>query len=170
MEFGANTQELFRIDQWQIKDESAGGLLLERSKESGGIYVRVGDLLGIQDKASEQWRIGLVRWLKNPEASTVEMGIEMLAPWAEPVAVKTSAPAYQTGQFMPALLLPAIAFLRRPATLLTAWGTYATGSELYLMQKERETRLVRLVKLLERTGSFEHVIFTETSATALLDS
>ena len=166
MEFSANTQELFRIDQWQIKDESAGGLLLERSKESGGIYVRVGDLLGIQDKASEQWRIGLVRWLKNPEASTVEMGVEMLAPWAEPVAVKTSAPAYQTGQFMPALLLPAIAFLRRPATLLTAWGTYQPGSDIYLTQKETETRLVHLAKLLERTGSFEHIVFTETNAPA----
>ncbi len=160
------TQELFRIDQWQIKDESAGGFLLVRSKESGGIYVRIGDLLGIQDRSSEEWRIGLVRWLKNPEATTVEIGVEMLAPGAEPVALRGRTPAYQSDQPMPGLLLPAMPFLRRPATLLAAWGTYQPGGELYITKKERGSRLVHLVKLLERTGSFEHIVFTDRNVIA----
>lgn len=156
----ARAQGFFRVDTWRMRDESAGGMLLTRTGHSGP-YVRIGDVLGLEAELGK-WRLGLARWLKTPDEDTVIMGVEMLAPYAEPVTVRLAeSPAHVFSSYSPALLLPALPGLKRPATLLVSGGMYQPERNLYLMQGDQEPRLIRPVRLIERTNSFEHVSFAE---------
>lgn len=155
----APIQEVFRVDSWRVRDEGAGGLSLRREGLFGS-STRVGDLLGLEDPLLGLWRIGVARWLRSPDAQSVEMGVEMLSPHAQAVAIKPAS-SDPKAPFVQALLLPAIGALRKPATLLVPRGTFQQGQDLYLMDEQRELRRVRPLTVVERTGSFEHLAFVE---------
>ena len=153
--------ELFRIDsRWQVRDESAAGLSLARSGDLG-VPIRVGDLLGIQNSALQQWRIGVVRWVKSADAQHVEMGVEMLAPHAVPVAVRPAGVKGAT--FNQALLLPSIEALRQPASLLLARGSSLPGEDLELVEGKQSARRVRILNTVERSAGFAQVVFADVA-------
>lgn len=156
--------EVFRVDSWRVRDEGAGGLSLRREGLLGA-STRVGDLLGIEDPLLGLWRIGVARWLRSPDAETVEMGVEMLSPHAEAVAIRPASWDPKE-RFVQALLLPPIGALRKPATLLLPRGVWQQGQDLYLLDPQRELRRVRPLTVVERTGSFEHLAFVERGRTA----
>lgn len=155
----AATAELYRVDNWQVRDESASGLALSRAGE-GAAHVRVGDLLGIEDRDAGDWRIGVARWLKSPESGEVEMGMEMLAPKVAPVAVRPAEGA-GAARYVQALMLPAIPALHQPVTLLMTRDTCQPGQDLYLKDSDEPPRRVRVLKLVERTGAFDQVVFAD---------
>ena len=155
--------DVFPVDRWQLRDESAQGLLLAREGEVGA-HVRVGDLIGIQaSNDGGTWRVGAVRWIKSPDSNHVEMGVERLAPNVTPVAVKPAANNMPgTGRrYSQALLLPAMPVLQRPATLILTRGVYEPGRSLHLVVGDENPKIVRPLKLLERTASFDQIVFTE---------
>lgn len=147
----------YRVDRWQVVDVSPSGLLLTRAGERG-VPVRVGEIIGIQEvRDPGRWRVGCVRWLRCPQPEGLEMGVELLAPEARPVAVRGRREA------VPGLILPALPAMRRPATLIVARHVVpaAAGEDLEIVETQsgRLTRCVRLLRLVERTGSFEqHVV------------
>ncbi|MDH3669638.1 MAG: hypothetical protein OES46_00540 [Gammaproteobacteria bacterium] len=158
--------DVFPVDRWQLRDESARGLLLAREGEVGA-HVRVGDLLGIQASSDgDTWRAGVVRWIKSPDSNRVEMGVERLAPNVTPVAAKPAANNMpSTGRrYTQALLLPAMPVLQRPATLVLTRGIYEPGRSLHLVVDDEKPRIVRPLKLLERTASFDQIVFTEVDS------
>lgn len=152
--------EAFRVDRWQIKDAAPKGLQLVRFGGSH-TYVRVGDAIGIQQLDEiGRWSVGVVRWMKSPEASSLEMGVELLASGVKPVAI-APVRGTGTGDYQPALLLPAIEALKRPATLLLPRGVYAPGSSLLLAEESQAIRTVRLLQRLEYTNVFELLVFAD---------
>ncbi len=151
---------IFRVDRWQIKDAAPKGLQLARHG-SARTFLRVGDLVGIQQiEEIGRWSAGVVRWMKSPRADDLEMGVELLASNVMPVAV---APVrHASGRdYQPALLLPAIEALRRPATLLLPRGAFSPGTNLLLVEEGKEARAVRLLKCLEHTHVFEALVFAD---------
>ncbi|MDH3514131.1 MAG: hypothetical protein OEM83_04580, partial [Gammaproteobacteria bacterium] len=85
-EIPVSSGEGFRVDRWQVKDAAPKGLQLARFGSSH-TYVRVGDAVGIQQMDEiGRWSVGVVRWMKSPEAGSLEMGVELLASGAKPVA------------------------------------------------------------------------------------
>jgi hypothetical protein len=149
----------FRVDRWQVKDAAPKGLQLVRHGSSH-TYVRVGDVVGIQQMDEiGRWSAGVVRWMKSRGAGNLEMGVELIASGAQPVAV---APVRSTGgrDYEPALLLPAIDALRRPATLLLPRGVFTLGSNL-LVAEHGVVRTVRLMQCLEHTNVFELMVFAD---------
>lgn len=153
--------ELFRVDsRWQVRDESAGGLSLERIGETG-LPVRVGDVVGIQNPILNKWRIGAVRWVKSSDSQHVEMGVEMLAPHAQPFAVRPAAT--DVVPYSQALLLPPIEALRQPASLLVARGTCQPGEDIEIADGESPPRRVRVLKMVERSSAFAQVVFADVA-------
>ncbi|MFQ5995792.1 MAG: hypothetical protein ACE5K1_11945 [Acidiferrobacterales bacterium] len=155
--------ETYLVDRWQLRDESARGLLLSRDGDQA-MHVRVGDLLGVQGPSDGGvWRVGVIRWVKSPEAKRVEMGIERLAPEITPVAVRP-VPTEGSGlRYTQALLLPAMPVLQRPETLLVGRGVYEPDRSLYIVTGDAPPRVVRPLKLLERSASFDQIVFTEVA-------
>jgi hypothetical protein len=157
-----SASETFRVDtRWHLRDESAGGLALERSGALGPL-LRVGDLLGLHQIEQDRWRIGVVRWLKSPDSQRVEMGVEMLAPMAYPVAVKPAA--VNDAVFEPGLLLPPIEALHQPSTLLLARATVRAGEAIDILDEDLPARRVRVLNVVERSGAFVQLVFADVAS------
>lgn len=158
----ASSGEAFRVDRWQIKDSGPKGLQLTRFGGSH-TYLRVGDIVGVQqmDEAG-RWNAGVVRWMKSPQAGGLEMGVELLASGVKPVAV-ASMRGTEVDNYQPALLLPAMEALRRPAALLLPRGGFASGDNL-LLADETIVRAVRLLQRLEHSHAFELLVFADVLA------
>lgn len=153
--------EFFRIDnRWVLRDESAGGLALARHADIGA-PIRVGDLLGIHNPATNDWRIGAVRWVKSPDTQRVEMGVEMLSPQAQPLAVRQGGG--ENAGYSQALMLPPIEALRQPPTLLVPRGACQVNQEIELAEGGLAPRRVRILQVLERTNAFAQVVFADVA-------
>jgi len=153
------TELSYRIDsRWQIRNESARGLSLMRDGDVG-MPMRIGDLLGIHHAVSNRWGIAAVRWIKSGDTRHVEAGIEMLAPSAHPVAVRSTDP--EATDYLQALMLPPIDALRQPSTLLLHASPFRTGQGIEIIEDGLPPRRVRILKLVERTGSFAQVVVAD---------
>ncbi|MGE5241574.1 MAG: hypothetical protein ACM3NI_07995 [Bacteroidota bacterium] len=151
--------EAFRVDRWQIKDAAPRGLQLMRRSDAR-TYVRVGDVVGVQQMDEMgRWSAGVVRWMKSPEADSLEMGIELLAAGVKPAAAASARNAAR--KFQPAMILPAIEALRRPASLLVPRGAFTPGHDVWLAEGDTSARTVRLLQRLEYTGVFEVFVFAD---------
>lgn len=153
------TPDAYPVDRWQLRDESASGLLLAHEGEVA-MQLRVGDVLGMQGVNGGGWHAGVIRWIKSPEARRIEMGVERLAPRLMPVAVCPSD-SLATKRYVQGLLLPAMPVLQRPTTLLVPRGIYEPARDLELTMEDGSRRVVRALRLLERTASFDQVIFAD---------
>lgn len=153
------SQEEYPVYQWQTRDESAGGLALERNGNLA-VRMRVGDLLAIRYQGLDTWRVGVVRWLKSHADHYLEMGIQRLAPDVRPAAVQQMASSPdQRPNYLQALLLPANKTLRRPDTLIIPRGALQSGQKLRFADENGAPRVVRPLQLLDRTGTFDQIVF-----------
>jgi len=150
---------VYRLDnRWQLRDESASGMLLSRSGDLGP-FVHVGDLVGIHDPEGDRWRLGVVRWVKSPDSRMVEMGMEMLAPSTQALQMRSGGIAKMN--YEPVLWVPPVPALRRPALLLAAHGTLRDGEDIELVDAHSDTRIVRILSIAERSSSFVQAVFAD---------
>lgn len=153
--------EHYRVDRWRLRDIGPQGMAVGRYGDAA-TPTRVGDLVGVQQPSDfGRWRPAVIRWVKTPEASSIEAGVEMLAADVMPVALRFARKPMSDANPFPALRLPATEVGQRPSTLLLPRGLCQVGDELELLEEEAEPRRIRLLRLLERTGSFEQIVYGE---------
>jgi hypothetical protein len=152
-----SSQQTFSSSKWVIANESAGGLALSKASEDP-VQIRVGDLIGLKPENGASWNVGVVRWVKSDSPEDLELGVQMLAPNATPVAVKPVI-ASADAVFEMALLLPELPIVKQPATLLAPRGAYQ-GQREFQLDQEGQLSHVRATRLLEQTASFEQFQFT----------
>jgi len=140
----------YAVHPWlQINDSEAGIALSCPPERVGG--VRVGELAAYRFTAGQgpAWRIGAVRWLRQGDSGTVEMGIKNLADRAIAIGAKGIAGVGAHSEYFRALLLAGDG----AATLITPAAIFDVGSEL-LINDRRQLRRVRLTRLLLSTRAF----------------
>ncbi|BAU49042.1 GTPase [Sulfurifustis variabilis] len=150
-----NTDHEYSV--WQLQDESAGGMSLRKT----GLVkrpVRVGDLLATRFSEDQPWSISVVRWVRSPNPSRVEIGTQRMAPSAQPVLVKTVTGDKKESDFLAALLLPEIPMLKQPQTLVTPRNVFRPNRILYMDDGHRLERLVGK-QLIELSAGFERFQF-----------
>jgi hypothetical protein len=81
------------------------------------------------------------------------MGIELIAPHAQPCGLQLMRKAEQNSQYLRALLLPEISAISRPASLITARLPFQEGNKVLINSNGQETRAV-LSHRQTSTGSF----------------
>lgn len=135
-----------------IVNHSPGGYCLTWPKEIPG-QLQAGELLGIQDTPEHSWSIAVVRWIRQVRGGGTQMGIELIAPLAQPCGLQLLRKTEQSSQYLRALLLPAIAAISRPATVITPRLPFQEGNrvQINLHGEERRATLSRKVTA---TGSF----------------
>jgi len=162
-----STAESHRVNRWRLRDIGPQGMSLSRYGDSLA-SVRVGDLISVQ-QASDlgRWRVAVIRWVKTPEVNSVEMGCEMLAGGVSPALVRRIDGTDEQMNIFAALLLPSAKITKHPPTLVLARGACQVGDVIELIDETSEPRAVRILRLLERTGSFEQVVYDEFVAPTL---
>jgi len=152
---GKKAPAVYKQYKCMMIDESVGGCRLNWQSEEYTKTV-VGLLIGMQNpedkRDSEQWNIGVIRWMKNHATAGMEMGVEILAPHAVALATRNLTHKTRLGFFVRSLLLPELRAINQPQTLLTPPG-YQIGDKLEIHLGDSRFR-VRLTKLLEQTGTF----------------
>lgn len=135
-----------------IVNHSPGGYCLTWPKEIPS-QLQAGELLGIQDTPEHSWSIAVVRWIRQVRGGGTQMGIELIAPLAQPCGLQLLRKTEQSSQYLRALLLPEIAAISRPATVITPRLPFQEGNrvQINLQGEERRATLTRKVTA---TGSF----------------
>lgn len=135
-----------------IVNHSPGGYCLSWPKDVPN-QLQAGELLGLQDEHKGNWSVAVVRWIRQVKGGGTQMGIELIAPQAQPCAVQLLRKTEQPSQYQRALLLPEIAVISQPASLITARLPFQEGNKVNINSKGEEHRAL-LTRRKTSTGSF----------------
>jgi hypothetical protein len=158
----AANQVPYRIDRWRVGDFSPNGLNLAYAGDVTA-YIRIGDIVGIQRPGQMgNWSAGVVRWLQSRGANALEMGVELIAPKADPVTV-TRLSATPGEHRTVALMLAAVPAARQPESLLVTRGWHDPSGTLEIAALDGTVRHVRVLRLIERNGTFEQFVIADAA-------
>ncbi len=135
-----------------IVNISPGGYCLSWPKDVPS-QLQAGELLGIQGLPQQGWSVAVVRWIRQVRGGGTQMGIELIAPHAQPCGLQLMRKAEQNSQYLRALLLPEISAISRPASLITARLPFQEGNKVLINSNGQETRAM-LSHRQTNTGSF----------------
>lgn len=147
-----------------LMDRSLGGYGLEWRDEIP-VQVRAGELLGLREYGRTKWSIGVVRWAHQIKGAT-QLGIQILAPLAIPVAL---AAVHKTGgfaEYLRALRIPELRAINQPASLLTNAISFHEYSKARLYTQSQAStnhdgKSIQLTRRLFATGAFSLFGFRE---------
>lgn len=148
----ASAGESYPTFALSIVNHSPGGYCLSWPKEVPS-QLQAGEILGIRDNPQQGWSVAVVRWIRQVRGGGTQMGIELIAPHAQSCGLQLVRKAEQNSQYLRALLLPEIAAISRPATLITPRLPFQEGSKVLININGKERRAV-LSQKQASTGSF----------------
>ena len=129
----------FRTFEVQRVDHSPGGFCLSWPGEVPA-QLQAGELLGLQDPASQTWSVAVVRWIRQVRGSGPQMGVELIAPSAQPCGLRLLRKTEQGSEYLRALLLPEISVISRPAALIVPRLPFQEGQKVQINQNGEEHR------------------------------
>jgi hypothetical protein len=145
----------FPVESWQIRDESATGVRLERTDPAAILRLNLNQLLGIRLADAKNFLVCTVRWLSVSPEFELGIGIQILP--GVPVGVSARPAGVTTEKSVPALMLPATAALQSPDSLVLPAGWFKPDR---IIEVGADTvRKVRLTESIERGADFERVAF-----------
>ncbi|MDX5371533.1 MAG: molecular chaperone [Pseudomonadaceae bacterium] len=148
----ASTGESYPSHELPIINHSPGGYCLSWPREVPS-QLQAGELLGVQDAPGQAWSVAVVRWIRQVRGGGTQMGIELIAPHAQPCGVQLVRKSEQNSQYLRALLLPEISVISRPPSLITPRLPFQESQKVMINHDGEETRAV-LSRRQVSTGSF----------------
>jgi cyclic-di-GMP-binding protein len=136
----------------QKSNASPGGYCLDWVGGSPAA-LRTGEMVGVRELGQSEWAIGVVRWVKQLAHQGAQFGVELLAPRATPAAARALRKTGDAGNFMRALLLPALHAIGQPATLLVPTVGFQAGGKVDMVAGN-ESQRVTLHRKVNGTASF----------------
>src|SRR6266516_2435183 len=147
----------FAVETWQIKDESASGLRLARVDTAASSRLMLGQLLGIRLADAKAFLLCAVKWLSVSAELELRAGVHILPGIPQGAAIRAVDGHAAAEQYTQAFLLPAVAALQAPETLVVPAGWFKPNREIEVLA-ERSGKL-RLASLVDRGADFERVTF-----------
>ena len=120
---------------------SPGGYCLQWQGDTPA-QLRTGEILGVRELGQNEWAIGVVRWVKQLASQGAQFGVELLAPRATAVGARAVRKTGDAGNFMRALMLPALNAIGQPATLLVPSVGFQSGGKVELAAGGHMERIV----------------------------
>ncbi len=120
--------------------------------------LQAGEMVGIEDTADAGWSIAVVRWIRQVRGGGTQMGIEQVAPYAEPCGLQLVRTRDDHSHYLRGLLLPAISAIDLPATLLAPRLPFQEGHKV-LINTNGEERRAGLDRRVSSTNSFNQFAY-----------
>ncbi|MGV8916418.1 MAG: molecular chaperone [Pseudomonas sp.] len=146
-----NAQQSFPTYALNVINHSPGGYCLAWPKEVPS-QLQAGEMVGIQDGDGQGWSIAVVRWVRQVRSGGTQMGIELVAPYAQPCGLQLVR-AEPNAPYLRGLLLPEVRAIDQPATLLAPRLPFQEGHKVKI-NASGEERNAGLGKRRTGTGSF----------------
>ncbi|WP_410498693.1 hypothetical protein [Chitinibacter sp. S2-10] len=148
-------EPLAETEHWQINNETAQGLCLQREHDQHQ-RMQLQQFMLIADGNTRL--AGLIRWLADNE-NMREVGIELLPGTPAAAAIRAQdAARFGQSDFTKVLLLGAVPALQVPVSLITPPGWFRQGRLLDFWDGQHMHR-IRLVSVLGRGNDFERIHF-----------
>ena len=148
----------FVTEAWEIEDESLLGARLLR-QETGAARISPRQILATRHDAKEICTLAVVVWLTVTLSGQLHAGIRYLPGVPEALAAKAVGPS-GSASAEPALLLPAVAKLRTPASLIIPRGLFKAGGKLEITSGDGKVQKVEMGFSVERGVDYERISFT----------
>ncbi len=145
-----------------VINHSPGGYCLGWPKEVPA-ELQAGEMLGIQDSASLGWSIAVIRWIRQVRGGGTQMGIELVAPHAQPCGLQLVRSRDDHSQYLRGLLLPEISAIDVPATLLAPRLPFQEGNKV-LINTHGEEHRAGLDRRVASTHSFSQFAYRSLEA------
>ncbi|HCH78603.1 MAG TPA: molecular chaperone, partial [Pseudomonas sp.] len=127
------------IYQVQLVDHSPGGYCLAWEGEVPSL-LQTGELLGLREDTGQTWSVAVVRWIRQVRGGSTQLGIELIAPQAMPCGLRLLRKVDQGSEYLRALLLPEIAAISQPATLIAPRLPFQEGHKVQINRNGEEER------------------------------
>lgn len=153
------------VYQVPLMDRSPGGYGLEWRSEIP-LQVRAGELLALREAGRSKWSIGVVRWAHQIKGAT-QLGIQIMAPHAIPVAIAIVHKTGALSEYLRALQIPELRAINQPASLITNAVSFHeyNKARLYCQSepgsREGKDKSIQLTQRLFGTGAFSQFAFRE---------
>lgn len=145
--------------EWEISNETAQGLCLQRSNSDTRQRLQLQQLILIID--GEHQLIGQVRWLAE-HGEQREVGVELMPGPPQAACIRAQdAARFGQGDFSKVITLGALPALKSPISLLLPLGWFRQGRLLDYWDGEHLHR-IRLVSLLSRGSDFERIHYVQS--------
>lgn len=131
-------------------DTSPGGYQI-RWNDPLPPQLQTGEILAMREALDNRWCVAVIRWIRQNQDGTA-MGIELLAPRAVPVAVRVIQKVGGPTSYARALMLPELAPIDQPATLITPRLPFQAGQKIHLY-KQGVRSTAQLTKCVLKTES-----------------
>ena len=145
-----------------VINHSPGGYCLGWPKEVPA-ELQAGEMLGIQDSASLGWSIAVIRWIRQVRGGGTQMGIELVAPHAQPCGLQLVRSRDDHSHYLRGLLLPEISAIDLPATLLAPRLPFQEGNKV-LINTHGEEHRAGLDRRVASTHSFNQFAYRSLEA------
>lgn len=145
------------MDDWHLLDESAAGLRVSRPLKEG-VRVGAGLLIAVKTKDSQRYTLGNVRWALREGHDSLAAGIQLFPGEAKPVAVRTVESGAARGVWRQGFLLPEIAALHEPASVVIPAGNFRLDRVIEVMV-DQNLKVLKLFRVLDRGLEFERCNF-----------
>jgi len=162
---GASETGKYPIYPLLLINHSPSGYRLSWPREVPG-QLQAGELLGIEDTTRKNWNLAVVRWIRQVRGGGTQMGVELLAPSAQPCGLKLTRKTDQSSQFLRALLLPEVKAISRPPSLIAPRLPFQEGHRVLVSLNGVERRATLGAKQ-SFTGSFNQFEFHYTQEALL---
>ncbi|TMH92251.1 MAG: hypothetical protein E6H42_06980 [Betaproteobacteria bacterium] len=147
----------FAVETWRIMDESASGLRLARVDAAASSRLMLGQLLGIRLSDAKAFLLCAVKWLSVSVEFELRAGVHILPGIPQGAAIRAIGAPAAAEQYTPAFLLPAVAALQAPETLVVPAGWFKPNREIEVLTER--TGKLRLASVVDRGADFERVTF-----------
>ena len=118
-------------------DTSPGGYQI-RWNEPLPANVQTGEIVALRDQEDPRWSIAVIRWIRQDSEGT-SMGVQLISPRAIPVAVRVINKRGGPSDFARALLLPELAPIGQPASLITPLVPFQAGQKIHIHRQGVQT-------------------------------
>ena len=145
-----------------VINHSPGGYCLAWPNEVPA-ELQAGEMLGIQDSVSLGWSIAVIRWIRQVRGGGTQMGIELVAPHAQPCGLQLVRSRDDHSQYLRGLLLPEISAIDLPATLLAPRLPFQEGNKV-LINTHGEEHRAGLDRRVASTHSFNQFAYRSLEA------
>jgi len=149
----------------QIFNTSPGGygIALENPPSS----VQTGELVVIKETRMNNWSLGCIRWIRTQRNQATQLGIELLAPKVEAVAVRMLNKTGENGDYLRGIWLPALPAAGQEETLILPTLPFKVGCKAQLLD-DKHCQRIQLLKRVNTSRSF--VQYSFQSLTQVLSS
>jgi hypothetical protein len=115
--------------------------------------LQTGEMVAIRDAGSSRWNLGVIRWIRQAANEGAQLGFELIAPNAQPCAIRVLHKTGSHGDYMRGLLVPEIKTIGQAASLIAPNIPFQVGNKIGLNLQGKETRF-QLLKRLQGTSTF----------------